>query len=246
MNFQFDSEIAKMYGVNEAIFINNIYFWLNHNVANNKHFHDGRFWTYNTKKAFTELFPFWSYEQVKNIIKKLVEKDVLLTANYNENTWDKTAWYSLSEDIIELFKNGYKVNETALLKNQQSSVEKSTIESGNINTRLGKSQLSYIGTDNKTDNKTQKEGSLEFLKFNFPSEFETLMMQHKSRINDYQKFSEMFEATVMMERLEFDLNVIRGRFLKYARNWIDNQNKFEGVKAIEKEENKVYSKLKVS
>lgn len=246
MNFQFDSEIAKMYGVNEAIFINNIYFWLNHNVANNKHFHDGRFWTYNTKKAFTELFPFWSYEQVKNIIKKLVEKDVLLTANYNENTWDKTAWYSLSEDIIELFKNGYKVNETALLKNQQSSVEKSTIESGNINTRLGKSQLSYIGTDNKTDNKTQKEGSLEFLKFNFPSEFERLMMQFKSGIDDWNHFVNLFEAKVEKEGLKYELHVLSGRFKEFALHWTRNQEKKNDVVALQKEENTIYSKLKIS
>lgn len=246
MTFQFDSEIAKLYGVNEAIFINNIYFWINHNVANNKHFHDGRFWTYNTKKAFTELFPFWSYEQVKNIIKKLVEKDVLLTANFNENTWDKTAWYSLSEDIIEMFKNGYKVNEIALLKNQQSNVEKSTIECGNFNSRMGNSQLSYIGTDNKTDNKTQIEGALAFFETNFPTAFENLMMQHKSRINDFVKFSEMFEATVEQEGLVYEQHVLSGRFKKFARNWIDNQNKFDVVLKVEKEENAVYSKLKVS
>lgn len=229
MNFQFDSEVAKLYGVNEAIFINNIYFWINHNIANNKHFHDGRFWTYNTKSAFAELFPFWSYSQIKTIIKKLVEKDVLLTANYNENSWDKTAWYSLSENVIEMFKNGRKVNDIALAKNSQSNGEKTPIERREIANRLAKNELSYIGTDNKTDNKTQIENSLDFLKINFPYEYEILLMQHKSRINDYQKFSEMFEATVMQEKLEYDLNVLRGRYLKYARNWIDNQNKFEGV-----------------
>lgn len=227
MTFQFDSEIAKMYGVNEAIFINNIYFWINHNVANNKHFHDGRFWTYNTKKAFTELFPFWTYAQVKNIIKKLVEKDVLLTANFNENTWDKTAWYSLSENIIEMFKNGYKVNEIALSKINQSIGENSTIESLKLTNRLVKNELSYIGTDNKTDNKTQIESALAFFQNNFPTAFENLMMQHKSRINDFVKFSEMFEATVEQEGLVYEQHVLSGRFKKFARNWIDNQNKFD-------------------
>ena len=246
MNFQFDSEIAKLYGVNEAIFINNIYFWINHNIANNKHFHDGRFWTYNTKKAFTELFPFWSYEQVKNIIKKLIEKDVLLTANFNENSWDKTCWYSLSENIIEMFKNGYKVNEIALLKIQQSNVEIPTLEWGNLNTRMGKSQLSYIGTDNKTDNKIQIEGPIAFFENNYPERYSVLMMQYKSRINDFVKFVELFEATVQMEKLEYDLNVIEGRFKKFARNWIDNQNKFESVIKLNTDNGPAYMKKTIS
>jgi DNA-binding transcriptional regulator GbsR (MarR family) len=76
--------------------------------------------------------------------------------------------------------------------------------------------------------KEEREGALEFLKVTFPSEFETLLMQHKSRINDFVKFSEMFEATVEQEGLVFELHVLRGRFKKFARNWIDNQGKFEG------------------
>ena len=53
------------------------------------------------------------------------------------------------------------------------------------------------------------------------------MMQHKSRINDFEKFSEMFEATVEQEGLVFEQHVLSGRFKKFARNWIDNQNKFD-------------------
>jgi hypothetical protein len=88
--------------------------------------------------------------------------------------------------------------------------------------------------ENITINNTmnRESNSLAFLEVNFPSEYEVLMMQHKSRINDFQKFKEMFEATVEQERLEFDLRVIRGRFLKFARNWIDNQNKFDNVIAL--------------
>lgn len=230
MTFQFDSEIAKLYGVNEAIFINNIYFWLNHNVANNKHFHDGRFWTYNTKKAFADLFPFWSYSQIKTIIKKLVEKDILLTANYNENTWDKTAWYSLSEEIIEMFKNGSKVNEIALAKISQSSGDNSPIERSELANRMAKNELSYIGTDNKTDNKTQiEEKSLEFLQRNFPLQFEALMMQFKSKINDWDSFVQLFEAKVEKECLKYELPVLSGRFKEFAIHWTMNQNKFSGV-----------------
>ena len=75
--------------------------------------------------------------------------------------------------------------------------------------------------------KEEREGSLAFFEINFPSDYERLMMQYKSKIKDFVKFSEMFEATVLQEGLEYKRNVIEGRFIKYARNWIDNQNKYE-------------------
>ena len=55
MKHSFDVELAKEYGILEAILIQNIYFWIEKNKANKKHFYDGRYWTYNSKKAFSEM-----------------------------------------------------------------------------------------------------------------------------------------------------------------------------------------------
>lgn len=84
----------------------------------------------------------------------------------------------------------------------------------------------------KINNKSNREGAIAFFEVNFPSRFEVLMMQYKTRITDFVKFAEMFEATVMQERLEYDADVLEGRFRKFARNWIDNQSKYE-VKNVE-------------
>ena len=69
MNHSFNAEIADMYGVNEAILIENIYYWVSKNKANGKHYHDGKYWTYNSTKAFSELFYYWSESQIERIIK---------------------------------------------------------------------------------------------------------------------------------------------------------------------------------
>ena len=63
MTHQFDTDLAKEYGVDIAIVVNNIAFWLQKNKANKKHIYDGKVWTYNTTKAFTELFPYWTDNQ---------------------------------------------------------------------------------------------------------------------------------------------------------------------------------------
>jgi DNA-binding PadR family transcriptional regulator len=80
-------------------------------------------------------------------------------------------------------------------------------------------------TINNTINREEK--ALSFLEVNYPSQFEVLMMQFKKQINDFNQFSEMFEATVEQEKLEYDLSVLSGRFKKYALNWVKNQNKFD-------------------
>ena len=100
MNIQhnFYVEDASKYGVDEAIFLFNIKYWCFHNKANDKHFHDGRTWTYNSKKAYAKLFPYWSEKQIRRIINNLVKQGVILKGNYNKSPYDKTNWYALVEE----------------------------------------------------------------------------------------------------------------------------------------------------
>lgn len=98
MNYNFDIEVAKEYGVNEAIMIANFQHWIRKNKANGKNFYDGHWWTYNSKKAFTELFPFWTEQNIKTILNHLKDKGVLITCNYNENQYDRTLWYAFVDE----------------------------------------------------------------------------------------------------------------------------------------------------
>ena len=91
----FDVELAREFGVNAAILFNNICFWINKNRANGKNFFDGDYWTYNSKRAFAELFPYMSERQVGSALQKLVEARMIKTGNYNEDKRDKTTWYAL-------------------------------------------------------------------------------------------------------------------------------------------------------
>lgn len=87
-----------------------------------------------------------------------------------------------------------------------------------------KKDISKKDISNKEE---RKENSLAFFEINYPSRFEVLMMQFKKQISDFAKFEQIFEATVMQEKLEYDGDVLEGRFRKFAINWISNQNKFE-------------------
>ena len=48
MQHTFDIDIAAKYGVEEAILLNYFDFWIQKNEANDRHFHDGLYWTYNS------------------------------------------------------------------------------------------------------------------------------------------------------------------------------------------------------
>lgn len=95
MQYSFDIEDAEKYGVNEAIMLSNIKFWLRKNLANDVNIHDDNVWTYNSKRAFSKLFKFWTEKQVKRILSSLVEQGVLVTGNYNKSAYDRTLWYAL-------------------------------------------------------------------------------------------------------------------------------------------------------
>lgn len=99
----FNIEIATKHGVNEAIFLNNIAFWIQKNVANNKHFYDNYHWTYNSQAAFIKLFPYWSRQNLRTIISSCEKQGLIKIGIYNEKKYDKTTWYAFTDKGLNLF-----------------------------------------------------------------------------------------------------------------------------------------------
>lgn len=97
MHHIFDVEIATRYGVNAAILLNNLQYWIEHNKANGKCFHEGRFWTYNSVKAFAQLFPYLSEYQIRTALQKLIDDGVIITGEFNRTNMDRTLWYSITD-----------------------------------------------------------------------------------------------------------------------------------------------------
>jgi hypothetical protein len=105
MDFSFNIEFAKRYGVDEAIMVKSFQFWIRLNKANKVNYHDLRYWTYNTNKSLTEYYPFWSEKQVRRIIESLVDKEILIKGNYNKIAYDRTIWYAFINEDLYLSDN---------------------------------------------------------------------------------------------------------------------------------------------
>lgn len=104
--FQGRMDIAVAHGADVAIFVHNLVYWVEKNAANGKHFHDGRYWTYNSTKALCEMYPLWSKDQLRHIIKKAEAAGLVLTGNYNAKPMDRTLWYSPSDEVLVLYGLG--------------------------------------------------------------------------------------------------------------------------------------------
>ena len=104
MIHSFDIEIAKKYGINEALIYNHFLFWIIKNKANEKNYKDGRYWTYSSIKALQNIFDYLSEKQIRIAINNLIDNKVLIKANYNSNPYDRTIWYAFVEEPYELSK----------------------------------------------------------------------------------------------------------------------------------------------
>ena len=100
LNHSFNVDVALDYGVEAAILIENLAFWINKNKANNNNFYDGRYWTYNSAKAFVELFPYWSSTKIQRLLAHLETEGVIISGNYNKLAYDRTKWYSIVDEAI--------------------------------------------------------------------------------------------------------------------------------------------------
>lgn len=139
MKHLFDVEIAKSYGIDVAVFLENLSFWIIKNQANKEHFHDGRYWTYNSLDAFTVIFPYLSKKQIRRIIDKSFKEDLIVKGNYNQIGYDRTVWYSLSD-------KGHALFGMEICPNEQIDMPKWAHQ----NVQTG-TPIPYINTDNKPD-----------------------------------------------------------------------------------------------
>jgi len=103
MQHSFDIAIATKYGINVATFLNNLAFWIQKNIANNKNYHDDHHWTYNSQEAFLQLFPYWSRQNLRTVLKKCIDEGLILIGNYNETKYDRKGWYAFTDKGLGLF-----------------------------------------------------------------------------------------------------------------------------------------------
>ncbi|WP_241955553.1 replication protein [Staphylococcus chromogenes] len=85
-------KLAEEIGLNEAIILQQIHYWLN----SSKHNYDGKKWIYNSYPKWIEQFPFWRESTIKRTITSLEKQNLVHVGNYNKAGFDRTKWYSIN------------------------------------------------------------------------------------------------------------------------------------------------------
>lgn len=114
-NLLFDSEpllvntdLAVIIGLNEAIVLQQIHYWLNINQKAKKNYYESKYWTYNSVAEWKKQFPFWSYETVKRTLLSLRKINLLTTGSFNKAGFDKTLWYTIDYEWLNELHEFYK------------------------------------------------------------------------------------------------------------------------------------------
>ena len=84
--------LDKEIGVNEAILFQELQYWLTESELEKM----GKKWVCMTYDEIQEKLSFFSVHQIKKIIKKLSDSNLILIDNFNELRMDKTNWYTIN------------------------------------------------------------------------------------------------------------------------------------------------------
>jgi len=92
--------LAVKVGLNEAIVLQQLHYWINRAAGRKENYHDGRIWVYNSVVKWREQFPFWSEDTIQRTLVRLETKNLIFTGVYNKEKFDKTKWYSINYDAL--------------------------------------------------------------------------------------------------------------------------------------------------
>lgn len=93
--------LAKAIGLNEAIMLQQVHYWLHHAKVK----HDGRMWVYKTFEEWHKQdFPFWSVDTIKRAISSLRKLGLLLVKKLSSNSFNRVNHYTVDYEKLSLIE----------------------------------------------------------------------------------------------------------------------------------------------
>lgn len=228
MEHHFNTTIAKMYGIEESILLHHFYYWIAKNAANNKHFHEGLYWTYNSKKAFADFFTYMNETKIFRVIKHLEEKGIIVKGNFNTDKWDKTNWYAFTKDGLKMIKeNGYDTTPFF------ASLQNDLFDSGKMNDGACQSEQSILinNTDRINTNSNNKEEDIiiSSKKNDYQSIIDCWNEHNGKRLGKVTKITDKRKKAIKKALVDNGITqeqmMTFFKTLPYADKWLYNPNK---------------------
>uniref|UniRef100_A0A6M3MAS7 Uncharacterized protein n=1 Tax=viral metagenome TaxID=1070528 RepID=A0A6M3MAS7_9ZZZZ len=109
----FTKDLADKVGLQKAILLEYILYWVMKNARNERNYHQEKYWTYNTLNAYENEFSYMGLRSISRYLSSLEEEGWIETGNFNKMKMDRTLWYTIGQTYIdwmnEVSKDGYKI-----------------------------------------------------------------------------------------------------------------------------------------
>lgn len=107
-----NTKLAEIVGLSKAVILQQVYYWMevfkNHKdqKERDRHFHDGRWWVYNSIKDWQEQLSFiGNSKTVWKHMDELENAGLLISGVYNKRAYDRTKWYSVDVELVRNLVN---------------------------------------------------------------------------------------------------------------------------------------------
>ena len=125
--------LASIIDLNEAIMLQQIYYWLEINKEAGRGFHVGRYWSYNRYDKWNEQFLFLSKSIIKRVFKKLRNMELIIVDRLNLYQMDRTSGYTIDYNklnyIVNVSNSSNRNNQNELVDDTQNE----TMDDINLN-----------------------------------------------------------------------------------------------------------------
>lgn len=184
-----DRILARTIGLNEAIVLQHLHYWIVKNKEKNINYKNGKYWTFNSiQKWHDESFDFWSESTLKRIFASLEEKGLLIVGNFNKMKFDRTKWYSIDyEKLDKIVGEKKKIVNEKNINDVNNEFDEMNINNennefnGNDKSNKNKSAGIYEKIVAKMNKKTKDDDENNLIKLN-----ESIDSNCKSAIAQYE------------------------------------------------------------
>ncbi|MGX7024138.1 hypothetical protein [Vagococcus hydrophili] len=215
-------KLAKEIGLNEAIFIQQVHYW----IEKSNHVFNGKKWIYNTYEGWNKQFPFWSVMTIRRTISSLIKKELVITGNFNKAGFDKTKWYSINYETLNCMNNRCVQNEQTSSSNRTDGV----VQNEHTNT------IDYTETTTETTNNNQsssKEADSVSLKNKFDEIWEQYPKGRKQgKDKSFKAYQRAIKDGVTDEKIleglsdykkQIEIQRTELKFVRQAVTWFVNK-----------------------
>jgi len=140
---QVQPSLAMAIGLNEAIFLQQLHYWL----GASKNFKDGKKWIYNTYDEWILQLKYMSLSTLKRTVKSLKSQNLIIVSNFDSKRSNQVNYYSINYDVLSIIE-------------QNISQAIDSIDSVKMNQSIGSNWTNALGQNEPMDSVKMNQSSL--------------------------------------------------------------------------------------